>query len=128
MADIKHRIMEALLTSENSLSKSDIDWAIANIPTETVTEPLPFDHSKSKVFDACGLPNSMCSDIMDEYRKIKNQDGIDKKSQIIEAVMNTGSAALIRSFVIRGIMEYEEGKDSALEGLKKFLDKLKDED
>jgi hypothetical protein len=128
MIDIKHRIMEVLLTTNNKLSKSDIDWAIANIPNETIKEPLPFDHNQPKVFEACGLPNSMCSTVMDEYRKIKSRDDIEKKSQIIEAIMNTGSDALIRSFVVRGVMEYEEGKESALEGLKKFLDKLKDED
>jgi len=124
----KHRIMEVLLTTENKLSKSDIDWAIANIPNETVNEPISFDHDKKSVFDACGLPDSMNSKIMEEYFKMKNDDAIEKKSQIIEAIINTGSPELIRSFVIRGVMEFEESKESSIQTLKKLIDKLKDMD
>lgn len=126
MTTEKHRIMEVLLTTENKLSKSDIDWAIANIPDNTVHEPVPFDHNKKSVFEACGLPESLNSKVMEEYQKIKNDDAIDKKSQIIEAIVNTGSQALIRSFVIRGVMEFEETTEkSALQALKKLLDKMK---
>ncbi len=120
----KQKIMEVLLSANNNLTKEDIAWAAQNLnSTNENQEVLGFDHDKNSVFEACGLDESMETEVMREYARLKKSD-IDKKSQLIEKVVNEGSPKLIRSFLIRGIMEYEAGKEKIFDDLKKFLDKL----
>ncbi len=120
----KRKIMEVLLSANNNLSKEDIAWAAQNLSSNNqTTEVLVFDHEKNSVFEACGFQEDCHLELMKEYSKLKEGD-VNKKSELIERVVLNGSPALIRLFVIRGVMEYESGKEKVLDDLKKFLDKL----
>ena len=117
---MKQRIMEVLLSGDNDLTKDEIQWAIQNIPNETISKPVIYNHDADGVFDACGISDDLATKLIEEYASIrKNVDG-SKKSMLIEAFMNNASPELHRSFIIRALMEFEE------ESAKKMLGKLKD--
>jgi len=98
----KQAIMEVLLSGDNTLTKDQISWAIANIPNETTKEGLAFDHSADDMFAACGVSMNN-GELAEEYANLRINTPGDKKSQFIEHLEANGSPALIRSLVIRGV-------------------------
>lgn len=120
----KHKIMEALLSPNNNLTQEDIAWASANIPNETINEPLVFNHEQGSIFEACGMGPEVCKEIKKEYDQLRNAKEFDKKSQVIEHIINNGSNKMLTYVMIRGIIAVETDKEEMLDQLKKLLDKL----
>jgi len=128
----KQAIMEVLLSGDNNLSKEEISWAIANIPNDdNSNQGLAFDHDKDDMFDACGVQMNN-STLAEEYANLRINTPGDKKSQFIEHLEANGSAALIRSLVIRGVYSIEQKAEektsevsSELEALLAMIKKLK---
>lgn len=126
---MKAKIMEILLSADNSLTKEEIDWAIDNIPGNSVKSNTKnvYDHTQENIFTACGINinSNNASSLFAEYDKLREEAG-DKKSHIIETVIKNGSEDLIKSFVIRGILDYESEKGKVFKDIKAILDKLRD--
>jgi hypothetical protein len=127
----KQAIMEVLLSGDNTLTKDQISWAIANIPNETTKEGLAFDHSADDMFSACGVQMNN-GELAEEYANLRINTPGDKKSQFIEHLEANGSAALIRSLVIRGVYSVEQKAEekqgeisSELDALLAMIKKLK---
>lgn len=127
----KQAIMEVLLSGDNTLTKDQITWAIANIPNETTKEGLAFDHNADDLFSACGVPMSN-SALAEEYAKLRMNCPGDKKSEFIEYLETNGSVALVRSLIIRGVYAVEEKANekkgevsSELDALLALIKKLK---
>lgn len=119
----KHKILETLFSSNNSLTRDDIAWAVENIPdNESSREPIPFDHDKQHVYEACGLTDDDLKEVANEYRKIKMSKDHDKKSNLVEDIVSTGSSKLIRSLLIKGVMQVES---DVTDSLKEVLDLIK---
>jgi len=116
--------MEALLSPNNNLTQEDIAWASANIPNETINEPLVFNHDEGSIFDACGMDSESCKRIKKEYDQLRSAQEFDKKSQVIEYIINNGSNKVLRYIMIRGIIAVETDKEEMYDQLKKLLDKL----
>jgi len=124
---MKQRIMEVLFSSSNNLTKQELDWAIANIPNETINQPAVYDHDADVVYQACGLSDKCMDELHNEYVNIHKNNDFAKKSQLIEYVFQNGSPELIRSFAIRGIMDFEEAKHKdIIKKLKSILGKLEE--
>jgi hypothetical protein len=127
----KQAIMEVLLSGDNTLTKDQISWAIANIPNETTKEGLAFDHSADDMFTACGVGINN-GELAEEYAKLRMNTPGDKKSEFIEYLEANGSPALIRSLVIRGVYSVEQRAEekkgevsSELDALLALIKKLK---
>ena len=127
----KQAIMEVLLSGDNTLTKDQISWAIANIPNETTKEGLAFDHNADDMFAACGVSMNN-GELAEEYANLRINTPGDKKSQFIEHLEANGSAALIRSLVIRGVYSVEQRAEekqgeisSELDALLAMIKKLK---
>jgi hypothetical protein len=124
MTAYKHKIMEALLSPNNNLTKEDIAWASENIPNENLEEPIVYNHDEGSIMDACGFNKDMLKKTMEEYRQLRKADDFEKKSQVIEYLINNASNALTRYLIIRGIIDVESDNEKMYDELKKFLDKL----
>jgi hypothetical protein len=122
---MKQRIMEVLLSGDNDLTKDEIQWAIQNIPNETISKSVVYNHDAESVFDACGISDDLAEKLGEEYKTIReNVDG-SKKSMLIEAFMNNASPELVKSFIIRALMDYEQQHiQKAIDKLKDMIDKL----
>jgi hypothetical protein len=127
----KQAIMEVLLSGDNTLTKDQISWAIANIPNETTKEGLAFDHNADDMFAACGVSMNN-GELAEEYANLRINTPGDKKSQFIEHLEANGSPALIRSLVIRGVYSVEQKAEekqgeisSELDALLAMIKKLK---
>jgi hypothetical protein len=119
----KHRILETLFSTNNSLTREEIAWAVENIPAESnsFSASIPFDHTQDTVYAACGINEEEMKECGNEYVKLKSDD-FDKRSQFVEHVVAYGSPRLIRSLIIRGIQGVEEKK---MDDLKELLDLMK---
>lgn len=110
---MKHKIMEVLLSGDNNLTNEEINWAINNIPNGTGEVHVPFDHSKEKIYDACGITPDDAKDLSTEYNTIKMSlakdcsDGISG-SMMVERIIQRGSPKLIRGLIVRGILDFEK--------------------
>lgn len=110
---MKQRIMEVLLSGDNNLTNEEINWAINNIPNGTGEVDIPFDHSKKKIYDACGITSDDAKDLAAEYNTIKkslnddNAEGICG-SMMVERIIQRGSPKLIRGLIVRGILDTEK--------------------
>lgn len=129
----KQAIMEVLLSGDNTLTKDQISWAIANIPNDNNSKQgLAFNHDADDMFSACGLPSSEESSLGSEYANLRVSTPGEKKSEFIEYLEANGSPALIRSLIIRGVYTVEEKAEekkgvvsSELEALLALIKKLK---
>jgi len=122
---MKHRIMEAILSGDNNLTKEEIDWAISNIPNGVTPLNSDYNHELSDMGDACGITDEVHKAVKKEYIAIRDLAG-EKGSHIIEALEKSGSKLLLRSLMIRGMMEIEQDSTKKmLDQLTKLLDKLK---
>jgi len=121
---MKQKIMQVLFSADNELTTDELEWAANNIPNVTVVDELPYDHSASELFAACGISKADSKELLKEYNDIKRSLGDGRKSRVIEAVLKQGSPKLIRSFMIRGIAEYESNTDELMQSLKDFFKKL----
>lgn len=114
MSTVKQKIMEVLMSADNGLSASEINWAIKNIPNETIngeiTSDLPYEHEKKDMFEACGITGGN-KPLSKEYTKLRETCPSDRKSALVEHVEKNASPALLRSFLIRGIFSVEKGKE-----------------
>jgi len=119
----KQAIMEVLLSGDNTLTKDQISWAIANIPNETTKEGLAFDHSADDMFAACGVSMNN-GELAEEYANLRINTPGDKKSQFIEHLEANGSPALIRSLVIRGVYSVEQKAEEKQTEISSELDAL----
>lgn len=125
---MKQRIMEVLLSGDNDLTQEEINWAISNIPN-SVDDPNVYDHDKDSVFEACGIFKSDSETLINEYNLIKKtlkEDGRDhnvRHSEMVQMLLHCASPKLLRSFVVRGVADYEtDKKKELLDGLmKKFF-------
>jgi hypothetical protein len=128
----KQAIMEVLLSGDNTLSKEQISWAIANIPNDDNSKQgLAFDHDKDDMFDACGVQMNN-SVLAEEYANLRISCPGSKKSEFIEYLETNASPALIRSLVIRGMYTVEQKAEekqgeisTELEALLAMIKKLK---
>ena len=128
----KQAIMEAILSGDNNLSKEQISWAISNIPNDDNSKPgLAYNHDVDDMFSACGVGQNN-SELGSEYAQLRMDTPGDKKSEFIEYLEANGSAALIRSLIIRGVYSVEEKAtekkgevSSEIEALLAIIKKLK---
>lgn len=128
----KQAIMEVLLSGDNTLTKDEISWAIANIPNDNNSKQgLAFNHDADDMFTACGVGENN-SELGTEYAKLRVSTPGEKKSEFIEYLEANGSPALIRSLIIRGVYTVEEKAEekkgevsSELEALLAIIKKLK---
>lgn len=120
---MKHRIMEVILSAENSLTKEEIDWAIVNIPNETTsTKPVrKFDHSLPNVLEACGFMREEMDDLKNELLKLSKDT--DTKSGLIEKIINCGSHNL-RDFLITKAILNMQNKPDPMDDLMQLLKKI----
>jgi len=122
---MKHRIMEAILSNDNNLTKEEIDWAICNIPNEIDNTKSDFNHEATNVGDACGITEKIHKEIKKEYFAIKQRCG-EKGSHMIEELEKTGSKLLLRSLITRSVMDIEEiFMKKTIEDLRELFNKLK---
>ena len=120
----KQAIMEVILSGDNNLTKEQINWAIANIPNDDNSkEPLAFNHNEDDMFSACGVSMTN-STLGEEYAKLRIDCPGDKKSEFIEYLEANGSAALIRSLIIRGVYSVEQRAEEKKEEVSSELDAL----
>jgi len=104
--------MEVLLSSDNNLTKAEIDWAIKNIPN--IDNNLSnFDHDNPKLMQACGITAETKDIILEEYRKIRKMPGTDSISKLVEKLVQHGSQPLLFFFFIQGIMSVESKERNA---------------
>jgi predicted CopG family antitoxin len=109
---MKHKIMEVLLSSDNNLTKAEIDWAIKNIPN--IDNNLSnFDHDNPKLMQACGITAETKDIILEEYKKIRKMPGTDSISKLIENLVKSGSQSLLFYFFIKGIISVESKEHNA---------------
>jgi len=128
----KQAIMEVLLSGDNNLTKDQINWAISNIPNDDNSKPgLAYNHDVDDMFGACGVGQNN-SQLGSEYAQLRMDTPGDKKSEFIEYLEANGSAALIRSLLIRGVYSVEEKVDekkgevsTEIDALLAILKKLK---
>ena len=128
----KQAIMEAILSGDNNLTKDQINWAISNIPNDDNSKPgLAYNHDADDMFSACGVGQNN-SELGSEYAQLRMDTPGDKKSEFIEYLEANGSAALIRSLIIRGVYSVEEKAtekkgevSSEIEALLAIIKKLK---
>jgi hypothetical protein len=120
MSTVKQKIMEVLMSADNGLSASEINWAIKNIPNETIngeiTSDLPYEHEKKDMFEACGITGGN-KPLSKEYTKLRETCPSDRKSALVEHVEKNASPALLRSFLIRGIFSVEKGKEEDVDDI-----------
>lgn len=126
--NMKQRIMEALLSSDNNLSKDEINWAIANIPNDGATakpNDTAYNHDADNIWDACGYSDDKLVALSKEYVKLREDSPGDKKSMFIEYFMQNASRDIINLFIIKGIQHHEQkAHDKMFEDLKALIDKL----
>ena len=121
---MKQKIMQVLFSADNELSADELQWAVNNIPNDAIAEEVPYNHEADELFAACGISKSDSAELLKEYHEIKRSLGDGRKSKVIEAVLKQGSPKLIRSFLIRGVAEYESNTSDVFDALKDFLKKL----
>jgi hypothetical protein len=113
-----------LLSGDNTLTKDQISWAIANIPNDDNSKQgLAFDHSADDMFSACGVQMNN-GELAEEYANLRINTPGDKKSEFIEHLEANGSAALIRSLVIRGVYSVEQKAEEKQTEISSELDAL----
>lgn len=119
--------MEVLLSTDNTLTQEEIQWAIANIPNES-DSPTVYDHDKDNIFEACGIYKTDSEELIREYNHIRNvlkedRDGNVRHSEMVQMLLHCASPKLLRSFVVRGVADYESDgkKDMIMTLLKKFM-------
>lgn len=128
---MKSKIMEVLMSADNNLSQDEINWAIQNIPNDS-DNPDVYDHDRDSIFEACGIFKEDSESLIGEYNTIKkivagDRDGNVRHSEMVQMLLHCASPKLLRSFVVRGVADYEnDKKKDVLEALmKKFFDRDK---
>lgn len=119
--------MEVLMSVDNNLTQEEINWAINNIPSDS-ENPTVYDHDRDSIFEACGIFKADSESLINEYNAIKNilkenRDGNVRHSEMVQMLLHCASPKLLRSFVVRGVVDYEsDKKKDMLEALmKKFF-------
>lgn len=124
---MKHKIMEAILSSDNNLTKEEIDWAITNIPNEGKSA-RQFNHDiKLDIMEACGYQKSDKMLIKDELSNLVNESNDNNDaclSQLIERIISHGSVDLHNYLIIKSILDITNKKDEE-NPLDKLLNLLK---
>lgn len=113
---MKHRILEALLSSDNNLTNDEINWAIENLPDDA-PPPVAYDHARDNIFEACGIFQQDSEELRKEYYKIRESIGTSnsvRHSEIVQTLIQCGSPKLVRSFIVRGVADYESDKKQDL--------------
>lgn len=129
----KQAIMEALLSTDNNLTKDQLDWAIKNIPNESgeaqsSVSYRQYNHDLDSMMEACGFTNEECRRVGKEYFGLKSSCKGDRKSELIEHVFAQASVDLQAYLLMRGVISLEEAQesdeDSDVSELMKLLKKL----
>lgn len=135
----KTRIMEALLSTENDLTKNDIEWAINNIPNESEQidpskeevvdkssyKTLPYLHEKSGVAEACGLDAEVADQVHKEYANVRDDSG-DKMSEFVQHLEEKASPMLRRALIMKAVEKIEATKtDQMLDDIQLLIERIK---
>jgi len=127
----KQAIMEVLLSTDNNLTKEQLDWAISNIPNESAEVKSSvfyrqYDHSLDGMMEACGFNTDDCKRVGKEYFAIKKACNGDKKSELMEDVFTKSSLDLQAYLIMRGVIALEEAQEEdAPDDIKQLMDLLK---
>jgi ribonucleotide reductase beta subunit family protein with ferritin-like domain len=126
---MKQKIMEVILSANNSLTQEEVSWAIRNIPnqensdTTDRTSSRTFDHDADDVFSACGFTKGYETTLNNELKLINDQTPSSTKSTFIENILNNASADLRDYLIVRGLIEICVTQDP-LDKLRDILKKL----
>ena len=126
----KQAIMEALLSTDNNLTKDQLNWAIQNIPSEAGETVVSarlirnYDHNSDSMLEACGFDKDVCRTVGKEYFSIKAACNGDKKSELIQDVLEKSSLDLQAYLAIRGILSLETSEDFEESGSDADIDQL----
>ena len=129
----KQAIMEVLLSTDNNLTKDQMDWAIKNIPNESGEVQTSgiyrqYNHELDSMMEACGFDTDTCRRVGKEYFGLKASCKGDRKSELIEHVFQNCSVDLQAYLMMRGVISLEEtqesDRDDDVSELMKLLKKL----
>lgn len=127
----KQAIMEALLSTDNNLTKDQLDWAIKNIPNESgeaqsSVSYRQYNHDLDSMMEACGFTNEECKRVGKEYFGLKGSCKGDRKSELIQHVFTNSSLDLQAYLMMRGIISLEEAQESdGDDNIKQLMELLK---
>ena len=126
---MKQKIMEVILSANNSLTQEEVSWAIRNIPNQENSDTTDrissriFDHNADDVFSACGFTKDYEKIFNKELKLIVDQTPDGTKSVFIENILNNASAGLLDYLIVRGLIEICVTQDP-LDRLRDILKKL----
>lgn len=126
---MKQKIMEVILSANNSLTQEEVSWAIRNIPNQENSDTTDrissriFDHNADDVFSACGFTKGYEKIFNKELKLIVDQTPDGTKSVFIENILNNASAGLLDYLIVRGLIEICVTQDP-LDRLRDILKKL----
>lgn len=126
---MKQKIMEVILSANNSLTQEEVSWAIRNIPNQENSDTTDrissriFDHNADDVFSACGFTKDYEKIFIKELKLIVDQTTDGTKSVFIENILNNASADLLDYLIVRGLIEMCVTQDP-LDRLRDILKKL----
>ena len=127
----KQAIMEVLLSTDNNLTKDQLNWAIQNIPNENgevQTNGIyrQYNHDLDSMLEACGFNPDNCKKLSKEYFSIKGACKGDKKSELIQDVFEKSSVDLQAYLMMRGVISLEEAQESdGDDNIKQLMELLK---
>lgn len=135
---MKQKIMEALLESNNTLTKEEIMWAASNLPDSTekgnfqMQEKMVFNHDADDFFTSIGITETETARIAqvmtDATKNLLTKENY-LISQAVEYIMHEttdikGFNALIISKILKDSIDKVMSKDSPVKDILDLIKKL----